>query len=90
MTILKNFVPLGVKKAVLVSFALLALYVVGSHLNVALRTGVVQRLSDTPKYTRGENPGMFWLSVIFLGASALLFAALLTAVISHWDDDKIF
>jgi len=70
---------------VVVSAASLGLFISGSDLYVALTTGVAQRLSNTPKYTRSENPGMFWALVIFFASSVLLFAGLLAAVIVHWD-----
>ena len=89
MTTIKDFIPPGVKRGFLVSVALLALFVSGSHLRSALTTGVAQRLPDTPKYTRDQSPFMFWLLVVFFASSVMLFTALLVAVIVHWNDEKI-
>ena len=89
MTTIKDFIPSGVKRGFLVSIGLLALYVSGSHLRSALTTGIAQRLHDTPKYTRDQNPFMFWVLVTFFASSVVLFTALLVAVIVHWDDEKI-
>jgi len=90
MTTLKDFVPLVAKKAFIAAFALLVVFVTVSQVCVALRTGVVRRLSSTPRYTRSKNPVMFWLLVTFFGALALFVAGLLAAVFVHWNDQKSF
>jgi uncharacterized BrkB/YihY/UPF0761 family membrane protein len=90
MTTIRDFIPPEVKNTVLGLVALLALCVAGSNLYVALKTGVAQRLSDTPRYTRSEKPVRFWLLVIFFAISAMVFAALLIAAIVHWHEEKVF
>jgi hypothetical protein len=90
MATLTDYIPMEVRKGVAAGVALLALVVVGAHIRTALRAGFVQRLSDTPRYTRREHPGMFWLHVVFFAASAVLFTAILIAILWHWHDDKVF
>jgi hypothetical protein len=90
MTSIKDFIPLEFRKIAVVSIALLACWVAGSHVHSALKTGVAQRLPDTPRYVRSERPGMFWLMVVLFGVSAIIFAAMILAVILHWNDDKVF
>ena len=90
MTTLTDYIPMEVRKGVGAGVALLALVVVGSHIRTALKAGFVRRLSDTPRYTRREHPGMFWLHVVFFAVSAVLFTALLIAILWHWHDDKVF
>jgi hypothetical protein len=90
MTTLNDFVPLEIRKVVVASGAFLALFVAGSHLHSTLKTGVAQRLPNTCRYSRSERPVMFWLLVIFFGASAIIFAAMVLGVFFHWNDDKVF
>jgi hypothetical protein len=33
---------------------------------------------------------MFWLMVVLFGISVIIFAAMVLAVILHWNDDKVF
>jgi hypothetical protein len=90
MTTITDYIPIEVKKIAVAGVSLLALCVAGEHLVIAFKTGVAQRLPNTPKYTRTERPVMFWLLVTFFAASAVLFAAMLIAILSHWHDDKVF
>jgi hypothetical protein len=90
MTTLKDFISPEMKKIAVALFAFLVLCAAGSDLYKAFRIGVTQRLPSTPKYTRSENPVMFWLVVVFFGAVVILSAGLLIAVIVHWHDEKAF
>jgi hypothetical protein len=59
---------------VFVLFLLGLLAFVGSFWN-ALKTGMVQRLPDTPKYSRLGDPAMFWILVVFYATASLAMAA---------------
>jgi hypothetical protein len=90
MTTLKDFISPEVKNLGLGLFSLLAMWAAGSDLYAALKTGVAQRLSSTPRYTRSEQPVRFWLLVIFFAIAVIVFAGILTASIVHWHDEKVF
>lgn len=90
MTTAVDFIPIEIKKVAAIAIASLALVVAGAHIQRAFKTGVVQRLSDTPRYTRTNNPVMFWLLVIFFAVSSVLFLGLVIRVLSHWHDERVF
>jgi hypothetical protein len=90
MALLKDYIPPEMKNVALGLVAFLALCAAGSNLYVALKTGVAQRLSNTPRYARSDKPVRFWLLVTFFMISAMVFAALLIAAMLHWHDEKVF
>lgn len=89
MSNLSDYIPVEVRKLVLAGFAALALFACWSHVRCALKTGVIQRLSDTPRHSRSDSPAMFWLLVTFFAVGAIFFATLLAAVIWHWRDNRV-
>ena len=90
MITLRDFVPGRAwqgRRMFLAAVAMLFLCMSASQLVSSLRTGIAQRLSSTPKYTRDGNPLMFWVLVVFSGSGVVLCAALLVGIILRWDDE---
>jgi hypothetical protein len=85
---LKDFIPFKVKRIPFLLAACLGMGMAGSNLYAAFKTGVAQRVPDSRRYTRRENPVMFWILVSFFALSLLLFGSLLVAGIIDWVHDK--
>ncbi len=81
MATLKDYIPEGVKSALLVALSLLCLCVFVGSFRSALKTGVARRLPTTPEYSRSSDPGMFWILVVFYAVGSIIFAGVLVASI---------
>ena len=74
----KELIPPSVWRGLAGLVAVVCLLAVGMKLHSALKTGITQRLTDTPQYSRESNPSMFWSLVALYIAIALGLLACLT------------
>jgi hypothetical protein len=84
MATLKDYIPDGVKFGFFALACALAVGAAVERLYIARKTGAIQRLPSTPKYTRSGDPLKFWLLIVFYVFFFCLFAGILIAVTVHW------